>query len=103
MRKYRVLKSKGLYYIQEQEVNYNYPTLIILTPLWYLYNYLFNKKLLDPFYTWVISDRCKTYESLDDSFDRIKILREPDKVFEVLPDNMVYEGMKKPVQVRYTY
>ena len=99
---YRVLKSKGKYYIQHRETNYHYPPLTILTPFWYLYAHLFNKKLLEPYYTWHIADRCKTYSSLDEAFERIKILSEPDQIFDPIPNgaNWVYEGMVKPLENR---
>lgn len=83
MKKYIVLLSRGKYYIQEQQENYHYPPLIILTPFWYLYAVFFNKQLLKPYYTWVITDRCNTYESLDIAMDRIKLLSMPDQIFDV--------------------
>jgi len=81
--KFRILKSKGLYYIQYEHTEW--PDLMFI-PI-YLILYPFSKKVRDYLRNgnkfWYKYDNMRSHQSLQSAKDRLKELLEPDEVIDI--------------------
>jgi len=81
--KFRILKSKGLYYIEYQHTEYPYGIDFIICLIVSVFsksvrNYLKNGKVF-----WYKYDNMRSHQSLQSAKDRLKELLEPDEIIEI--------------------